>query len=171
MICGVAFTHAVLYLHVPGTLIHFVPPLYISTISILDWQAMTSMNARTSRSKLSTECVYDSLNCLTFSLDDELIEKSNVQLSSGNVPFRLKLSHLITLNAPYHRGIHRQSNVQYQLNHDSTPEDVIITFCFGAPDSVPTASMTLTTSMPSTASPNTTCRPSSHDVTVVVMKN
>jgi len=56
-------------------------------------------------------------------------------------------------------------------NHDTTPEDVIITFCFGAPDSVPTASMAFTTPMPSTASPNATCRPSSHDVTVVVMKN
>jgi len=74
MIGGVAFTRiqeesnrSTQYLSIStfkGTLIHLVPPLYISTISILDWQAMTSMNARTSRLKFSTKCVYDSLNCL-----------------------------------------------------------------------------------------------------------
>jgi hypothetical protein len=56
-------------------------------------------------------------------------------------------------------------------HQDTTPEDVIITFSFGAPDTVPIASMALTTSMPSTTLPNTTCRPSSHGVTTVVMKN
>lgn len=56
-------------------------------------------------------------------------------------------------------------------HYDTTPEDVIFTFCFGAPDSVPTPSMALTTSMPSITSPNTTCRSSSHDVTTVVIKN
>src|SRR5712691_3519998 len=67
MIDGVAFTRIhtkkkqeyyrstqyFIYLHVQGILINFVPPLYISTISTLDWQAMTSMDARTSRSKSS----------------------------------------------------------------------------------------------------------------------
>ena len=57
------------------------------------------------------------------------------------------------------------------LHQDATPEDVIITFRFGAPESVPTASTALTTSMPSTTSPNTTCISSSHPVTCVVMKN
>lgn len=55
--------------------------------------------------------------------------------------------------------------------YGTTPEDVITTLRFGAPESVPTFSTALTTSMPLTTSPNTTCLPSSHEVTSVVMKN
>ena len=47
----------------------------------------------------------------------------------------------------------------------------MVTFDFGRPESVPTASTRFTTSIPSTTSPKTTCLPSSHDVTTVVMKN
>ena len=46
-----------------------------------------------------------------------------------------------------------------------------MTFDFGRPESVPTASTCFTTSIPSTTSPKTTCLPSSHDVTTVVTKN
>ena len=53
----------------------------------------------------------------------------------------------------------------------TVPEAVIVTRDFGRPESVPTASIALTTSMPSSTSPKTTCLPSSHDVTTVVMKN
>jgi hypothetical protein len=85
----------------------------------------------------------------------------------------------MTLNdALYHRRI-RGTLIDFMgdrpmilgNHHDTTPEAVIITFAFGLPESVPKASMALTTSIPSTTSPNTTCRPSSHDVTAVVMKN
>ena len=55
--------------------------------------------------------------------------------------------------------------------YDTTPQDVITTLLFGAPDSEPTASMVLTTFIPSITSPNTTCLSSSHEVTTVVMKN
>jgi hypothetical protein len=72
-----------------------------------------------------------------------------------------------TVNALYYRV----SVTMIIGNYDTMPEDVTITFCFGAPDSVPTASMAFTTSIPSTTSPNTTCRSSSHFVTAVVMKN
>lgn len=41
----------------------------------------------------------------------------------------------------------------------------------GLPESVPSASMALTMSIPSTTSPKTTCLPSNHEVTTVVMKN
>jgi len=51
------------------------------------------------------------------------------------------------------------------------PEDVIVTFAFGRPDSDPTASTFLIISIPSTTSPKTTCLPSSQLVTTVVMKN
>lgn len=44
-------------------------------------------------------------------------------------------------------------------------------FCRGRPESVPCASTCFTTSIPSRTSPKTTCLPSSHDVTAVVMKN
>lgn len=47
----------------------------------------------------------------------------------------------------------------------------MVTFTFGRPDGLPTPSIFLTISIPSTTSPKTTCLPSSHDVTTVVMKN
>ena len=53
----------------------------------------------------------------------------------------------------------------------TVPDEVIVTRDLGRPDSEPTASIAFTTSMPSTTSPKTTCLPSSHDVTTVVMKN
>ena len=53
---------------------------------------------------------------------------------------------------------------------DATPEDVTSTLRFGGHESVLTASTAFTKSMPSTSSPNTTCLPSSHSQTGVVMK-
>lgn len=53
----------------------------------------------------------------------------------------------------------------------SSPELVIVTFFAGEPEGVPWASMAFTTSIPSRTSPKTTCLPSSHEVTTVVMKN
>jgi hypothetical protein len=48
-------------------------------------------------------------------------------------------------------------------NYSTIPLEVIVTVCFGFPLSVPTASIRLTTSIPITTSPNTTCRPSSFE--------
>ena len=53
----------------------------------------------------------------------------------------------------------------------TSPDEVMTTRDLGRPESEPAASIFLTTSMPSSTSPNTTCLPSSHDVTTVVMKN
>ena len=47
----------------------------------------------------------------------------------------------------------------------------MVTFFDGRPLAVPAASISFTISMPSTTLPKTTCLPSSHDVTTVVMKN
>ena len=60
---------------------------------------------------------------------------------------------------------------RYEEANQTVPEEVMVTFDFGRPESVPTASTCFTTSIPSTTSPKTTCLPSSHDVTTVVMKN
>ena len=60
---------------------------------------------------------------------------------------------------------------RYEEANQTVPEEVMVTFDFGRPESVPTASTRFTTSIPSTTSPKTTCLPSSHDVTTVVMKN
>ena len=57
------------------------------------------------------------------------------------------------------------------IHSHTVPEAVIVTVDFGLPESDPCCSMSFTTSMPSTTSPKTTCLPSSHDVTTVVMKN
>jgi hypothetical protein len=51
------------------------------------------------------------------------------------------------------------------------PDEVMVTLDFGRPLSEPVFSIALTTSMPSTTSPNTTCLPSSHGVGHVVTKN
>jgi hypothetical protein len=53
----------------------------------------------------------------------------------------------------------------------SSPASLIVTFLAGDPEGVPCASIFLTTSIPSSTSPKTTCLPSSHEVTTVVMKN
>jgi len=51
------------------------------------------------------------------------------------------------------------------------PDEVMVTLDFGRPLSEPVFSIALTTSIPSTTSPNTTCLPSSHGVGHVVTKN
>src|ERR1700728_3818491 len=51
------------------------------------------------------------------------------------------------------------------------PDEMIVTFDVGLPLSVPTCSISRTTPMPSTTSPKTTCRPSSHGIETVVTKN
>lgn len=53
----------------------------------------------------------------------------------------------------------------------TVPDEVIVTLALGRPESDPTASTFFTMSMPSETSPKTTCLPSSHDVTTVVIKN
>lgn len=52
----------------------------------------------------------------------------------------------------------------------SSPAFLMVTF-EGAPEGVPCASISLTTSIPSRTSPKTTCLPSSHEVMTVVIKN
>ena len=53
----------------------------------------------------------------------------------------------------------------------SSPEAATSTRAVGRPDELPAASTFLTTSMPSRTRPKTTCLPSSHGVSAVVMKN
>lgn len=55
--------------------------------------------------------------------------------------------------------------------HGTTPDAVMVTLAFGIPDSDPIDSIFLTMFIPSTTSPKTTCLPSNHEVTTVVMKN
>eukprot|EP00295_Goniomonas_pacifica_P003748 CAMPEP_0175819470 /NCGR_PEP_ID=MMETSP0107_2-20121207/8087_1 /TAXON_ID=195067 ORGANISM="Goniomonas pacifica, Strain CCMP1869" /NCGR_SAMPLE_ID=MMETSP0107_2 /ASSEMBLY_ACC=CAM_ASM_000203 /LENGTH=69 /DNA_ID=CAMNT_0017131721 /DNA_START=128 /DNA_END=337 /DNA_ORIENTATION=- len=51
------------------------------------------------------------------------------------------------------------------------PQSSITTLALGVPEFVPTPSMNLSTSMPCTTFPNTTCFPSNQEVTAVVRKN
>ena len=53
----------------------------------------------------------------------------------------------------------------------SAPSDRRLVSPYSLPESEPWPSIFLTRSWPSTTSPKTTCLPSSHEVTTVVMKN
>mmetsp|Transcript_37278 Transcript_37278/g.118640 ORF Transcript_37278/g.118640 Transcript_37278/m.118640 type:complete len:222 (-) Transcript_37278:477-1142(-) len=53
----------------------------------------------------------------------------------------------------------------------SSPQALTVTFCVGLPSAVPQASITRSTSMPSTTWPKTTCLPSRCGVAFVQMKN
>ena len=73
-----------------------------------------------------------------------------------------------SLRATFHES---ESGKVYFCRPSPIPDAEIMTVAFGRPDSEPSDSMCLTTSMPSTTSPKTTCLPSNHDVTTVVIKN
>jgi hypothetical protein len=53
----------------------------------------------------------------------------------------------------------------------TTPLFAIVTLAFGVPEEAPKPSIFFTRSCPSVTSPKTTCFPSNHEVTTVVMKN
>lgn len=68
------------------------------------------------------------------------------------------------------QGQSSEAHRRHGLPH-SWPQSVISTFFEVLPEPEPSASMALTTFMPSLTSPNTTCLPSSQLVTTVVTKN
>jgi len=53
----------------------------------------------------------------------------------------------------------------------TVPDEVIMMVALVCPHSEPRLSIALTTALPFTTLPNTTCRPSNHDVLAVVMKD
>mmetsp|Transcript_2024 Transcript_2024/g.12991 ORF Transcript_2024/g.12991 Transcript_2024/m.12991 type:complete len:216 (-) Transcript_2024:235-882(-) len=62
-------------------------------------------------------------------------------------------------------------SMSFMLPASSTPQSTMCTRFLGFPSALPIPSMALTTSIPDSTCPKTTCFPSSHGVATVVMKN